>query len=250
MVDIASSPSTLATLVGIIALALAPLAFLLWFFYTRDKLNPEPRGLVLKVFGLGLLAFIPTFLIRQFLPLPYWLMGLLMMPVVNELAKFLVVKLGVYNHPEFDEPVDGIIFAAAAGLGFATLDVVGSLLYAYLNVRQMGVPGADVSHSPWQAVFNLFALRGLLMAPGHALWSSLWGYGLGMAKFMPTKASTGLVRNGLVAAILAHAAFNGLTMEPSWWLNRLGLVLLIGVLWFVVMRCIRYALAVSPYRRA
>jgi RsiW-degrading membrane proteinase PrsW (M82 family) len=250
MVDIASSPSTLATLIGIVALALAPLVFLLWFFYTRDKLNPEPHGLVLKVFGLGLLAFIPTFFIRQFLPLPYWLMGLLIMPIINELAKFLVVKFGVYDHPEFDEPVDGIIFAATAGLGFATLDVVGSMIYTYLNVRQVGVPGAEVGSSPWQAVLNLFALRGLLMAPGHALWSSLWGYSLGMTKFSPAAQATGLVRNGLLAAILAHAAFNGLTMEPSWWLNRLGLVLLIGVLWVVVMRCIRYALAVSPYRRA
>ncbi|NJL47351.1 MAG: PrsW family intramembrane metalloprotease [Leptolyngbyaceae cyanobacterium SM2_5_2] len=249
MVDIAATPSTLAILVGIIALALAPLVFVLWFFYTRDKLNPEPRGLILKIFGLGLLAFIPAFLIRQFLPLPYWLMGLVIMPIVNELAKFLVVKLGVYNHPEFDEPVDGIIFAAAAGLGFATLDVVGSMVYAYLNVRQVGLSGAGINNAPWQAVLNLFAVQGVLMAPGHALWSSLWGYSLGLAKFTPAAQARGLVRNGLLAAILAHAAFNGLTMEPSWWLNRLGLVLLVGVLWFVVMRCLRYALAVSPYRQ-
>ena len=39
---------------------------------------------------------------------------------------------------------------------------------------------------------------------------------------------------------------NALALESSWWLNRVGLVLVIAVLWFVVMRCLRYALALSP----
>jgi hypothetical protein len=54
------------------------------------------------------------------------------------------------------------------------------------------------------------------------------------------------VRNGLLAAMLSHAAFNALALEPSWWLNRVGLVLVITALWFVVMRCLRYALALTP----
>ncbi|MBE9159975.1 PrsW family intramembrane metalloprotease [Nodosilinea sp. LEGE 06152] len=246
MANLASDPNVLATAVGIVALALAPLAFLLWFFYTRDKLNPEPRGLVLKIFGLGLLAFIPVFLVRQFVPLPTWLMAIAVVPVLAELAKFWVVKRGVYNHPEFDEPVDGIIFAAAAGLGFATLEVIGSMLYAYFAVARLGVPGAAVNASAWTAVLTMFALRGLLSAPGQALWSSLWGYSLGIAKFSPPGQGSGRVRNGLLAAILAHAAFNALALESSWWVNRVGLVLVIAVLWFVVMRCLRYALALTP----
>lgn len=54
------------------------------------------------------------------------------------------------------------------------------------------------------------------------------------------------MRNGLLAAMLAHAAFNALVLESSWWLNRLGLVLVIVALWFVVMRCLRYALTLTP----
>jgi RsiW-degrading membrane proteinase PrsW (M82 family) len=245
MVNLATNPNVLATVVGIVALALAPLAFLLWFFYTRDKLNPEPRGLVLRIFGLGLLAFIPVFVVRQFIPLPAWLMAVVVVPILAELAKFWVVKQGIYNHPEFDEPVDGIIFAAAAGLGFATLEVVGSMLYAYFNVAQLGVPGAAAG-AVWPAVLNMFALQGLLAGPGHALWSSLWGYALGLAKFSPAGQGAGLVRNGLLAAMLSHAAFNALALESSWWLNRFGLVLVIVVLWFVVLRCLRYALALTP----
>ncbi|PSR15727.1 PrsW family intramembrane metalloprotease [filamentous cyanobacterium CCP3] len=245
MANLASDPNLLATVVGIVALALAPLAFLLWFFYTRDKLNPEPRSLVLKLYLLGILAYVPVFLVRQLVPLPSWLMAIAVVPVLAELAKFWVVRRGVYNHPEFDEPVDGIIFAAAAGLGFATLEVVGSMLYAYFAVARLGVPGAAVNTSAWTAVLTMFALRGLLSAPGQALWSSLWGYGLGLAKFSPPDQRRGLVRNGLLAAMLSHAAFNALALESSWWLNRVGLVLVIAVLWFVVMRCLRYALALN-----
>ena len=246
MANLATNPNVLATVVGLVALALAPLAFVLWFFYTRDKLNPEPRGLVLKMFGLGLLGFIPVFLVRQVVPLPAWFMAVVVVPVLAELVKFWVVKAGVYDHPEFDEPVDGLIFAAATGLGFATLEVVGSVLYAYFNVAKLGLPGAAVDASAWTAVLAMFALRGLLSGPGHALWSSLWGYGLGLAKFSPAGQGSGLVRNGLLAAMLSHAAFNALALESSWWLNRVGLVLVIAALWFVVMRCLRYALALSP----
>lgn len=245
MVNLATDPNVLATGVGIVALALAPLAFVLWFFYTRDRLNPEPRGLVLKIFLWGLLAFIPVFLVRQFMPLPAWLMAVVVIPILAELAKFWAVKQGVYDHPEFDEPVDGMIFAAAAGLGFATLEVIGSMLYAYFAVARLG-PGEAIAASAWPAVLNMFALRGLLSGPGQALWSSLWGYALGVAKFSPAQRDKGLVRNGLLAAMISHAAFNALALESSWWLNRLGLVLVIAVLWFVVMRCLRYALALTP----
>lgn len=246
MANLASAPNVLATVVGIVGLALAPLAFVLWFFYTRDKLNPEPRSLVLKIYLLGVLVYGPVFLVRQFVPLPTWLLAIAIVPVLAELAKFAVVRWGVYNHPEFDEPVDGIIFAAAAGLGFATLEVMGSMLYAYFAVARLGLPERAVDASAWAAVLSMFALRGLLAGPGQALWSSLWGYGLGRAKFSAPGQSRGLVRNGLLAAILSHAAFNALALESSWWLNRVGLVLVIAVLWFVILRCLRYALAIAP----
>ena len=238
--------NTFASLVGILALTLAPIVFLLWFVYTRDKLEPEPHGLVLKVFWLGMVAFIPAILIRHVLPLPYLVMGLVVVPVVNELAKFVVVRFGVYNHAEFDEPLDGIIFAAVAGLGFATLDILVSLLLTYFNVSRVAVPG-EAAIAPFQAVLSLFAIQGLLGAPGHALWSALWGFGLGLAKFAPPEQGQKYAVGGLLVAILSHAVFNACALETDWWVNRLGLGLLIVVLWFVVMRCIRTAESLSPF---
>lgn len=242
--------SSFAAVIGIIALAIAPVAFFLWFAYTRDKLEPEPHGLILKLFVLGMVVAIPALLIRQFVPLPYLVMGLVVAPILDELLKFWVVRQGVYNHPEFDEPLDGMIFAAATALGFAAVEISLSMLLAYFRVAQVAVPGASFSWSPLQAVLGLFAIRGLLGGAGHALWSSLWGYSLGLAKFSPRSQRARLIGSGLVAAILSHAVFNALAMEPDWWVNRLGLVLVVLGLVLVVMRCVRYAEAVSPYRES
>jgi RsiW-degrading membrane proteinase PrsW (M82 family) len=230
-------------LVGVVALALAPLAFFLWFVYTRDKLNPEPRGLVLRIFGLGLLVSVPIWMARQFLPLPPGFMGLAVVPMLAELAKFAVVRLGVYDHPEFDEPVDGIIFAAVAGLGFATLTLLGTTIWAYLGVMTLGVPGA--SGEVWRAVLRILALQGLLIAPGQALWSSLWGFGLGMAKFQPLPRRNRLIFPSLGLAMLSHAMFNAFAMAPGGWPNRLGMGVMVIILWFAVMRCLDHALAAS-----
>ncbi|MBE9138573.1 hypothetical protein IQ254_15475 [Nodosilinea sp. LEGE 07088] len=40
--------------------------------------------------------------------------------------------------------------------------------------------------------------------------------------------------------------FNVLVLASIWWLNRLGLGLAIAILWFVVLRCLHYALALMP----
>lgn len=240
--------ASLFPVLGILALAFGPIAFFLWYAYSRDQLEPEPRRLVLKLFGWGLLAAIPALLLQRVLPLPYWVMGLLVMPVVNELLKFWVVRQQVYRHPEFDEPLDGIIFAAAVALGFATVTLVLAMVLTYFRIAQVTVPGVNLALAPWRSVLSLFALQGIWGVAGHALWSSLWGYTLGLAKFSPAPQRRPLMLRGLLAAIACHATFNALAMEPSWWLNRLGLGLLVVVLWFVVMRCLRQAAAISPFR--
>jgi RsiW-degrading membrane proteinase PrsW (M82 family) len=41
-------------------------------------------------------------------------LAVIVAPVVEEVAKFLVVKWTAYGRKEFDEPVDGMVYAAAA----------------------------------------------------------------------------------------------------------------------------------------
>lgn len=240
--------TVISTVLGLIALVIAPIAFLLWYVYTRDKLNPEPRGLVFKIFlggiiaasiiGLGLGA------LQALTSIPKAWLAVGVVPVLAELGKYIVVRWGVYDSAEFDEPVDGIIFAAVAGLGYATLENITTLLLTYFTVSQVTVPGTEAI-SPLQAGLDLFAVRGLLGAIGHGLWSGFWGYGLGLAKFLPSGQGQGLVRVGLLAAMLSFALFNAMALLPGL-LPRLGMVALLAVSWFVILRALDRALALTP----
>ena len=85
----------------------------------------------------------------------------------EELAKFLAVRLFVYRNKEFNEPLDGIIYAAAAALGFASLE---NVLY---------VIDWHTGHIQWGAL----GIRSLFALPGHVIFSTTWGYALGRRKF-------------------------------------------------------------------
>ena len=51
-------------------LGLAPAIFWLWLIYRRDKYRPEPKGLVIRTFLLGIAVVIPVALIEVLLALP------------------------------------------------------------------------------------------------------------------------------------------------------------------------------------
>ncbi|HEY9764292.1 MAG TPA: PrsW family glutamic-type intramembrane protease, partial [Trichocoleus sp.] len=90
-------------------------------------------------------------------------------------------------------------------------------------------------------------VRGLLGAMGHALWSCFWGYGLGVAKFAPSSQTQSFVWKGLLAAILTYALFNALAILSGVWPKLLMVALLAGS-WFIILRGIGRALAMTPQK--
>lgn len=211
----------------LILLAFAPGLFWLWYFYQRDRLEPEPKRLILKMFLLGMVMVIPAAILElpflwagQFLPI-------LVAPVVEEFIKFIIVKKTIYDHREFNEPMDGIIYAAAVALGFASVENVGYLLQAF--------------HSG-TFVFA-FTLRALLSVPGHVLFSAMWGYALGLAKFSSFHRKQRTVQSGLILSMVLHGVFNFLA--GTWTLLAFGMIFFIIYLWRMVNRKIRVALRLS-----
>lgn len=208
----------------LLTLAIAPGAFLLWYFWHRDRLEREPREVVMRVFFLGMASCLPLALLEAPVPKP-WDM-IVAAPILEELGKFLVVFLFVYRLREFDEPMDGIVYGVAAALGFATLE---NILY----VLQHGV-GTGI-------------LRAVLSVPGHALWGCLWGYALGRAKFTKGPDGTRWVVVALLLAMLSHALFNfGCTGQVAWFILAPPLLVIIG--WLLARRDIRDALRRAPLR--
>lgn len=181
-----------------IILAAIPAVILLLYFYRKDKTKREPAGLILKTFGLGILAVIPAgaaefgaiLLFSRISGFPGLLIrAFIVAALIEETSKFLVIKTYLYKKTEFDEVTDGIVYTAAASLGFAFFE---SLLYSF------GPP-------------YVMILRGITSVPLHATASGIMGYYIGLAKqtgdFKPGR--------GLLYAVIIHGLYNFLLFTGS-----------------------------------
>lgn len=144
--------------------------------------------------------------------------------MTEEIGKFAVVRASIYNSPYFDEPMDGLVYGAAAALGFATLE---NLTYAL----SFG----------WEVIL----IRGPFTTLAHVLFSALWAYPLGTSKTNPTGAR-GRILAGLLAAIVAHGLFDFLILSPDV-SSLLAIPLFLGG-GGVFLLMLRRARRLSPFR--
>jgi RsiW-degrading membrane proteinase PrsW (M82 family) len=204
-------------LLEILVLAVAPGLFLLWFFYTRDRYEREPKRLVAKTFVYGLLSPILAFPLELFggsiIPqsdyVPtLFLHVLLVIGLTEEGVKLICVRLAAYRSNAFNEVMDGIVYTAAAALGFATVE---NVLYALTQ----GL-GATL-------------IRAVTSVPGHALLGGIMGYYVGVAKFTPSK-EIDLTLEGLVIAMILHGLYDFVIFAfPTPWNLSLTILLLISM---------------------
>ena len=218
----------------LLLLAIAPAAFWLWYFYRKDRYEPEPLSWVLLIYILGIAVTIPVALIEGVMGavLPEFLIVVMVAPVVEELGKYLVVRKTVYESTEFDEPVDGIVYASAAGLGFATLENV-VYVFSALETSMVLALGTGL-------------VRAVLSVPGHVLFSAMWGYSLGKARFIPKEKRPVVIAAGLILAMASHALFNLLLFDAIGF--AVLVLVVVPVLWFSVQKRIDQALLSSIYR--
>ena len=222
----------------ILTLAFSPGLFWLWLIYRRDKYRPEPRALVIRTFLLGAAVALPVSLIESMLypgstediltgpanlaTVAY--VAFIVAGLTEELGKYLVVRHTIYGSPYFDEPMDGLIYASAAALGFASLENVG-----YLITYGSG----------------LILVRGPFSTLAHVLFSAMWGYSLGRQKLLHSPGSL-LVLLGLIGAVAAHGLFDFLLFVQSGY-EPMALLLFVaaGILFLALLS---RADRVSPYR--
>lgn len=162
---------------------------LMSFFYLRDRYDSEPLSLVGLLFLLGMLSTIPVMYlsdwVQQGMSSPYtrafWGVAL-----IEESAKYILTVAIALRHREFDEEIDGIVYAVAASLGFATLEnIIKALVFG------------------WETV----ALRAFFTVPGHALFGVAMGFYLGKAKFAASRDKRWLLFG---AAFLFPWTFHGI----------------------------------------
>ncbi len=118
-------------------------------------------------------------------------------PIVEETAKALILFILFFKKDEFDGVVDGIVYAAMAGLGFAMTE----------NIQYYG---RAVMESGGGGLTAVFILRGTLSPFAHPLFTSMTGIGLGLARqSRNTFVKLVMPVLGLLTAISMHAIWNG-----------------------------------------
>jgi protease PrsW len=211
-------------LIGIV-LALVPAAIWLVFFYQQDRLEPEPVGYILGVFALGALlaAAVGTPLLDNVFRVGNWLYtntlttilgSILVVGFTQEFLKYAAIRFSIYNSGEFDEPTDGIIYATAAGLGYATV----------LNIHFV------VSNGGVNLGAGVIAMT--VVALAQASFAGITGYFLGRAKFesdpiwwMPLGVTLAAVANGLFNWLRGLLTRGSLSLSGSTGSPWLGLIL-------------------------
>jgi protease PrsW len=213
-------------------LGFAPGLYWLWYFYRRDELEPEPKKLVVRAYLLGILSAGLVLLIQRPMKLRYFSSAVIAAPIIEEFCKFLMVLLFFYRNKNFNEPMDGIVYASAVALGFASIENGLYLFRAHINSSFM--------------LSNTILIRAFLSVPAHALFSSAWGYALAKYKFSKKK-NVGVVLVGLLIAMLLHASFNLLAIVQI--LSTFGLLILVAMMWSVFNSKIAKAEADSPFAK-
>ncbi|HVP07616.1 MAG TPA: PrsW family intramembrane metalloprotease [Candidatus Acidoferrum sp.] len=230
----------------ILALAFGPALFLAWYYYDADLYEKEPFWLLMVAFAGGMASGTVAGLIEPSVQAAiyrhvesqhiqmFW-DCLITAGVVEEVCKSLAFMVLIYHAKDFNEPFDGIVYAVMIGLGFAAVENVGHLFFAY---KQSGME-VTLYHGIG---------RGLTATPMHAFLGVIMGYFFGQSKFTHRDADRWpLVFLGLGLVIVPHGLYDFFVVA-SLKAGQMGLatMVLLTCYWFS-REAMKRQLAKSPF---
>ncbi len=205
----------------IVTLVFAPSLFWFGYFYYHDRFKPEPPILTALSYLLGFfsgwlcLQSYESFFSRYKIPLgdsglvgmnlSFLLYCILVVGLVEELFKFVPFWV-MTRFSDFNEEIDGIFYASAVALGFAS----------YENIHYL----------PQLTGFVLVG-RAFASPLSHTIFASVWGYLVGRKRVHGQRIWPAAVI-GVGLASVSHGLFDFLTFSPVW--RLLGALMLL-VLW-------------------
>ena len=197
----------------ILVLSLLP-GFVWLLFYLREDCHPEPARLIVLTFLAGafsgIIAYFAQTLLGEYALKPLGVaslstIALILMAAIEEIVKFGAAWITVHKNPEFDEPVDAMIYAVVAALGFATLENLGALQGNNLPETAL------ISGAALNIAFQTVSLRFIGATLLHTLTSAVVGYywAMDIREFFERR----LLLVGLTFATVLHAVFNYLIIN-------------------------------------
>ena len=122
----------------------------------------------------------------------------------------------VLRFSEFDEPIDGIIYASFIGLGYAAVENI-----IYLQFL-----------TPVEAL-----ARGFASPVVHMLFASIWGFTIGCAYLRGESLFGGIVR-GFVLAAAIHGLYDFIVLQNSMIALPIAAILIVAI-WIWRLRLLR-----------
>lgn len=212
------------------AAGLAPaLLWLAWVLH-KDRANPEPARLVLRAFVLGALATGVVLLLRPYgedlLPQGTGLDraladAFLLTATLEEFAKGTALLVAILNARQLDEPLDGIVYGAAVGLGFASVE---NALY----VAQVGDP-------------QLALLRGGTSTLAHLATTGVFGFLLACARLSRGRDRLIYAACAFPNAWIYHGCYDVFLFAPGGELAWISLACVLPLLFTIVGLAIRWS---------
>jgi protease PrsW len=216
-----------------------PALVAMWLVDRLDRKRPEPARTRRLVAFVGMLSVIPALILEAVVltkstghvepQMTYQgatFHAFIVAAAIEEACKISVIYWVVWRRPEFDERMDGIVYAARAGLGFALVENIAYLL------QQQTLGGA----------LQTWILRAVLAVPGHAMWTGMIGAMAARRRF--DKQGLGLL-GGYLLAVAFHGAYDlcAFLQQPLMYEGRDGIAMLmmpaligLTVLAFFVLR--------------
>ncbi|WP_167140683.1 PrsW family intramembrane metalloprotease [Diaminobutyricimonas sp. TR449] len=192
-------------------IALVPLTIVVLVVRWIDRWEPEPRTILAFAFlwGAGVSVLFALLVDSEVQNLINAMGGTadqfqfaqaaVQAPIVEEFGKGLgLLLIFLFARRYFDGPVDGIVYAACVGAGFAFTE----------NIQYFGI--AILEGGGLGPIAGVFIVRGLMSPFAHVMFTAITGFAIGIAAHR-SGMFAGVVAFfvGLVPAILLHAFWNG-----------------------------------------
>ena len=210
---------------------LLPAILLVLYVKYRDKQQPEPWSKIAKGVLYGILSIVLTIVITRFWnPLPFimgigWVYDIPFVrgiftafynaAIPEETAKLFMLWLLLRKNDEFNQNIDGIVYAVCVAMGFAGLE---NIMYIF-----------DEEKGTWQ---DVAIIRSLFAVPGHYIFGILMGFFYSIVHFRPYR--YGKYKNMIwIAPVFAHGLYDSICFigEEHY---LIGAFIYIPLIWFCV----------------
>ncbi|MCR5093801.1 MAG: PrsW family intramembrane metalloprotease [Lachnospiraceae bacterium] len=184
------------------ATATIPGLVLIVLIYRLDRIEPEPVGLLVKLFLLGgtvgiigamsIGTGLDKILVMVFPEGSFFyclIDAFIVAALVEELLKYMILRICTWKHPAFNYRFDGVVYSTTVAIGF---DIIEDLLFMI---------GSSAGTAFSRAAF-----------PGHCVFGIYMGYYYGQAKTFELKGDTAkaaaMRRKGIFIAVGLHGLYD------------------------------------------